>query len=333
MLKVGLPKRAMRRLRSSFGPSTTIRRVTVVVCEPRHNEAVAHPAISLRTLASIERATSALSGQGGWSSTLEDDRQTRRSAPAVDIARPDHQLGRSSSQRELRLYLLNGAELTAGSIAAIAEVFNQRADLEMLYSDAGPPSPGLEQEVDEDEPAPQPWLLPGFSPERLFEQMYLGHLIVLRAGAEPQLLDRARLGGEAAVSWSNLGAMARQATQVAHVPLQLHWRSRHSRRPPVKRQRPWPSKPDPSETAADTNEFKPSISIVMPTNGSSRQLRRGEVVLVEQALRSILERSSYGPLEIVVVVTPGGPRDLMAWLDDVAAFAHANGSEARPSGR
>ena len=52
---------------------------------------------------------------------------------------------------------------------------------------------------------------------------------------------------------------------------------------------------------------QPLVSIVIPTNGQVREVRFEQVVLVDNCVRSIVERSTYENYEIVVVVDDGDP--------------------------
>ncbi len=56
-----------------------------------------------------------------------------------------------------------------------------------------------------------------------------------------------------------------------------------------------------STTSSPTLQREPTVSIVIPTNGQSREVRFEQVILVVHCVRSIVERSTYENYEIVVV--------------------------------
>ncbi|MGI9596453.1 MAG: glycosyltransferase family 2 protein [Acidimicrobiales bacterium] len=58
--------------------------------------------------------------------------------------------------------------------------------------------------------------------------------------------------------------------------------------------------------------ISPPVSIVMPTNGSQREIDGRPTVLCLQAIDSVIDRTTYPDYELVLVITPGAPVDMAA---------------------
>ncbi len=223
-----------------------------------------------------------------------------------------------SGPGDLWLFVVDGAELDLAALSILVEVFDANADLDMAYSDAGA---GTGSDADAgtgssdlaavDADMWGPWLLPGFSPDRLADQFYLGHMVAvrprhLRPSGGWATIDGVRTAPEV------LRPMAEAARRVAHLPMPLYT-------PAPDAGMGEPERAARRQTPDLTGNDRPLVSVVIPTNGSTRRLDRGDRRLVEVAVQSVLA-SDYPRIEIVVVETPGIPDRLVdrlrATVDD-----------------
>jgi GT2 family glycosyltransferase len=155
-----------------------------------------------------------------------------------------------------------------------------------------------------------PELRPGYSPDRLAGQCYLGGVIAVRRRLWDAVLDRRSMKPMALSDHRRMTALGRAARAVAHIPRPLY---RHSAIRTESRRRPEPF-------AADES----SVSVIIPTNGTRRRVRGRDVCLVHQAVASIIDcRTRAGGAspapELVVVTTPGIDDTVVAELRQLAA--------------
>ena len=287
----GFTRRLRRVGRQALVPDTSITRVHVVVFPTDPIQEGFGP--SEVTVASIERAG--------------------RPLMSVDVSvhpPPVHLL--TIDPGVLWLFVLDGAALEPHALSTLVEIFDANPGLDMAYGDAAAIFVDTATDPQVDVASAGPWLLPGFSPDRLAEQFYLGHLVAFRPHRHVAVAGGDEPGpgpwGDVDGPWS-AAALART---VAHVPQPLH--------------RPAPAIGFWEPERSGTSEWRPQselsaadlplVSVVIPTNGSTRDLDRGPVRLVDQAVRSVLS-SHYPHIEIVVVLTPGSPHDLAPCLQEL----------------
>lgn len=172
-----------------------------------------------------------------------------------------------------------------------------------------------------------PFFKPDWSPERLRTQMYTCHFSVLRRSLVEEV------GGfdeefEGSQDWDLVLRVTERAQTVVHVPRVLyHWRMLEtSAAGSGEAAKPWAFEAGaravqahcdrvgfPAKVEMDKRDpgilhlwpqlkQKPPVSIVIPTAGQMRDVRFTPTVLVENCVRSIVERSSYSNYEIVCVV-------------------------------
>ena len=187
-----------------------------------------------------------------------------------------------------------------------------------------------------------PFFKPGFSMDRLRQQMYLGHLVVLRKSLATAV-GGFRSEFDGSQDHDLVLRVVEKARRVLHIPKVLyHWRESPSSTaldPGAKRwayeagvravqahlertgfpataraNEDWPGIID-LEPALDKT---PPVSIVIPTGGTRRMVRGREVLLIEQAVESLVERSSYANYELVVVLDQHSTVDL---VDRIVAAA------------
>ncbi|MBK4346418.1 glycosyltransferase family 2 protein [Lacisediminihabitans changchengi] len=186
--------------------------------------------------------------------------------------------------------LADGAHLEPGALDEVAAVL-ARFPSQLLYGDSREGGAVLRRPV--------------FSPLRLREQDYLGPLRVYSRtvfGTDPSLL-----------------------TDVVHVPRVL---SSAPHRVAVPRgdevQSHWPEaevtrRGDGSRRVRYPVQGEPLVSIIIPTRGSSAVIRGTERVLVVDAVRAIVERSTYRSFEIVIVADDETPQSVIDDLITVGA--------------
>lgn len=245
----------------------------------------------------------------------------------------------------LWLFMLDGAELEPHALTRLVAVFDEHPDLDMAYSDAAARlEPGSDPRLD------GPWLLPGYSPDRLADQFHLGHLVAFRPhrlfpilrGQEKDTAqdpncrpstsrsdagERRNQSGDGDGPWS----LAKLAQTVVHIPEPLYRPA-----PAIGLWEPGPPGRCGRQLRSAGGEADlPLVSVVIPTNGSTRDLDRGPTRLVDQAVRSVLA-SNYPDIEIVVVLTPGSPDDLTPRLQAIVDQHETTGrtltmvTDARP---
>lgn len=171
-----------------------------------------------------------------------------------------------------------------------------------------------------------PFLKPDWSPERMRTQMYTCHLSAFRRS----LIEE--VGGfdgdyEGAQDWDLVLRVTERARKVVHVPRVLyHWRSIATSAAAGEDVKPWAFEAGKRAVQAHCDRIglgarverdledsgvyrleprlarEPAVSIVIPTNGQTREVRYKDIVLVENCVRSIVSDSTYSNYEIVVVV-------------------------------
>jgi O-antigen biosynthesis protein len=188
-----------------------------------------------------------------------------------------------------------------------------------------------------------PFFKPDWSPERLRTQMYTCHLSVLRRSLVEQV------GGfdaeyEGSQDWDLVLKVSERARRVVHVPRVLyHWRMLESSAAGGgEAAKPWAFEAGtralqahceriglPARVERDLDHpgvyhlqprlrQQPSVSIVIPTGGQTREVRFEQIVLVSHCVRSIVETSTYENYEIVCVADSSTDP---AVLDELASIA------------
>jgi GT2 family glycosyltransferase len=185
-----------------------------------------------------------------------------------------------------------------------------------------------------------PFHKPDFSPERLRGQMYLGHLVVYRRSLLAEL-GGFREGFDGSQDYDLALRATERAREVVHVPEVLyHWRihdqsvshrsdnaavfaaarralEEHLMRVGIEGS---------VEQVHPVGVYRirrslaqtPLVSIVVPTRGSTSTVCGEERVLVVDAVQSVLQRSTYPDLEVVVVADTATPPDVRAALYDLS---------------
>jgi GT2 family glycosyltransferase len=182
---------------------------------------------------------------------------------------------------------------------------------------------------------------PDFSPERLRAQNYITHLLVARRA----LVDEVggfRPGYDGAQDHDLVLRLTEVARSVAHVPAVLyHWRQSPRSVTTSSDNKPWAFEAGVRAVAdhcarvgidatVELTDHEgcyrvrrrltatPLVSVVIPTRGSEGRVWGATRVFVVEAVRSILERSTYQHLEFVVVYDTATPEPVLRALRRLA---------------
>jgi O-antigen biosynthesis protein len=223
------------------------------------------------------------------------------------------------AQGEFIVLLDHDDKLHPDALALIDEAINSNPDADYLYTD--------EDKIDRRGFHSRPFFKPDWSPERMRTQMYTCHLSVLRRTLVEEV------GGfdhefEGSQDWDLVLKVTERARAVVHVPRVLyHWRMLEtSAAGGGEEAKPWAFEAGTRAVQAHCDRIDlqaqvehdpedpgiyhlrpvlkrhPLVSIIIPTNGQTREVRYEQVVLVTHCVRSILEKSTYDSYEIVCVV-------------------------------
>lgn len=215
-------------------------------------------------------------------------------------------------------FIAAGDALDLDAVAVLAAALEQHPEAALFYSD--------EDCIGPDGRHAAPYLKPDWSPEHLLSTMYLGRLLVLRKARFLELGGLAVAAGPAADYDLALRATASLAASGAAAPVHLRQVLYHRReaRPPVQAGLPRrDAAADQAvlaallaprgiglETGLRPGSFRPRwpldrarpVTLLILTNSRERRVEgRGTLLLVQNLVRSILERSSYPALRILVV--------------------------------
>jgi O-antigen biosynthesis protein len=217
------------------------------------------------------------------------------------------------------------------ALALVHEALAATPDADYVYTD--------EDKIDEAGHHDAPFFKPDWSPERMRTQMYTCHLSVLRralmeevGGFDPEF--------EGSQDWDIVLKVSERARRVLHVPRVLyHWRTlATSAAGGGEAAKPWAFEAGTRAVQTHCERIgleaevvrdleapgvyhleprlteEPLVSIVIPTAGTTREIRYQEVVLVEHCVQSIVTTSTYKNFEIVVVVDSHVPAETRAAL-------------------
>ncbi len=205
--------------------------------------------------------------------------------------------------------------LTPDALDIVDEVLTADDEVDYVYSD--------EDKIGLDGVHCDRFRKPAWSPERLRAQNYCCHLSVMRRSLVVEL-GGLRSGFDGAQDWDLTLRVTEVARAIAHIPHVLyHWRmvigsvatdieykpyaleagrravAEHLQRVGIE-----------ADVAVTEHLYvdvrrrlttRPKVSIIIPTNASRKRIWGQDVVLVEQCVASIAQRSTYEDYEILVV--------------------------------
>ncbi|HSJ19321.1 MAG TPA: glycosyltransferase [Nocardioidaceae bacterium] len=221
------------------------------------------------------------------------------------------------------------------ALRLVDEAVRAEPEADYVYTD--------EDKVDEHGRRSAPFYKPDWSPERLRTQMYTCHLSVLRRSLVDEVggFDAAFEGSQ---DWDLVLRVTERARKVLHVPQVLyHWRlitTSTAARGEAAKPYAYDAGTRVLQAHCDRIGFlarverdlehsgvyhldpalveHPPVSIVIPTNGGTREVRGEVISLVVHCVRSIVETSTYPDFEIVVVADEPTPPDVLAALRAIA---------------
>ena len=210
-------------------------------------------------------------------------------------------------------------ELRSDALQLVDEALRDTPDADYLYTD--------EDKIDEAGRHSAAFFKPDWSPERFRSQMYTCHLSVLRRS----LVDEVggfHEGFEGSQDWDLVLRVTEKARRVVHVPEMLyHWRTLPNSTASTNALEAKPYAFEAGTRAVQAHcerigfeavvvaddklggvyhlnpdlRDHPSVSIVIPTAGTRREVRGEMVTLVTHCVDSIVTTSTYENFEIVVV--------------------------------
>lgn len=240
--------------------------------------------------------------------------------------------GIQASRGEFIALLDHDDQLTADALETVRELLVENSDIDYVYSD--------EDKVSEDGQYFGHFRKPRFSPERLRNQNYCCHFSVLRSSLVKEL-GGFREGFDGSQDYDLFLRITEQARAIAHIPKVLyHWRSVQGSTSLDADAKPYAliaaqkavqehlDRSGISGTVVTTPEFylktirtltkHPKVSIIIPTCGTSKRVWGRDMVLVETAVSSIMQRSTYDNYEIVVVYDSHTPPEILTRISNIA---------------
>lgn len=205
--------------------------------------------------------------------------------------------------------------LSANALQTVARIIEENENVDYIYSD--------EDKVDESGKHYDIFKKPSFSPERLRGQNYCCHLSVFRSSLMTEL-GGFRKGFEGAQDYDLILRATEKARKIVHIPEVLyHWRVvlgstagdanakpytiESGRRAVAEHCERIGLDADVTSTTGGYVHVKrkvkqdQKVSIIIPTRGDCKRIWGVETCLVANAVESIIQRSTYRNLEIVIV--------------------------------
>jgi GT2 family glycosyltransferase len=214
--------------------------------------------------------------------------------------------------------------LAAGACAALRALLDQDEQIDIVYSD--------EDKVDENGHFYGRFRKPDWSPERLRHQNYLSHLTVIRRALIEEV-GGLRPEFDGSQDYDLVLRCSERAQRIVHIPEVLyHWRAiatstasdpaakptahlaavravqEHLDRQGVVGQASL--MPNMYIDVQRLPEWRPSVSIVIPSRGSVGRIGGAPTCLVENCVASIFAVSTYSEIEVIVVLDEESPEDL-----------------------
>ncbi len=240
------------------------------------------------------------------------------------------------AQGEFIALLDNDDTLAPHALGTMAWEINRFSDVDLAFSDEDHLAHDTGERRD-------PYFKPGFSMARLRQQMYLGHLLVIRREIA-QHIGGFRSEMDGSQDHDIALRVAEQARRVMHIPQILyHWRESPTSTALNIDSKSWaydagvravsdhlkrtkfPANARKGKIFGVTEiepqlDIEPLVSIVIPTGFSTRIVRGERRVLVDLAVQSILDNSSYSNYEIIVVIDAKSDLEQAKYLEELDAI-------------
>jgi len=223
-------------------------------------------------------------------------------------------------------------ELAPDALAEMTRAINASPDADVLYSD--------EDKLDPGGVRCDPFMKPDWSPEHFLSSMYTCHFTVVRRSLVDDV-QGFREGFEGAQDYDLWLRLSERTGRIVHVPRVLyHWRKipGSAAASPI-------AKPYAVEAARRALEEhvarrgidatvepgiavglwrvrrriqgEPRVTVVVPTDGRSAEMRGGRVDLLVNCLQSVVARTTYAHYDILVVDNGTLSPEALAFLQDV----------------
>lgn len=219
------------------------------------------------------------------------------------------------------------------ALQKVADVFTTFDDVDYVYTD--------EDVVTLDGKRVSPFYKPDWSPERFRCQMYTCHLSSIRR----TLFDEVggfRDGYDGSQDWDLMLRVTERARRIVHAPEVLyHWRTVPTSVLAGEDVKPYAYESAKKAIASHcervgidgevvelearghfrvrrTIDEAPLVSIVIPTRGDAGRTWGAKRTMVTEAVRSVIDRSTYEHIEVVVVYDTVTPPEVLLDLRDIA---------------
>lgn len=224
---------------------------------------------------------------------------------------------------EYVLLLDHDDELSHDCLYHIVERINKDANLDLIYSD--------EDKIDENGSHSMPHFKPQWCPDSFMSRNYIGHVVVCRTNLLKEI-GGFRTGFEGSQDYDMLLRFTERTQQIGHIPKILyHWRIHAASTASLEDAKPYAyeaARKALTEACERRNEpaevrfisilrgyyapryqikDKPKVSIIIPTKDQAH--------ILETALRSIFETSSWKNFEVIVVSNNSSEKSLFQLLN------------------
>jgi GT2 family glycosyltransferase len=218
-------------------------------------------------------------------------------------------------------FLDHDDELPPDALAEVVRHINLRPDVDVIYSD--------EDKLDLQGARCDPYFKPDWSPEHFLACMYTCHLMVVRRQLVVDV-GGFRAGYEGAQDYDLLLRVMERTRRIGHIPRVLyHWRKLPESTASAGVAKPWALDAGRAaledyvrRSAVDAEVVpggapgvyrvrhgivdRPLVSIIIPTAGRLREVGGRTVDVLANAIRSIVQQTSYENYELVIVADRDG---------------------------
>lgn len=237
--------------------------------------------------------------------------------------------GLAAAQGEYVAFLDHDDVLRSDAVETMLDATQNRS-VDVVYSD--------HDFIDADGFHLGPCLKPAWSPERLRNQNYITHFVMARRSLVDEV-GRLRSGYDGAQDHDLMLRLGEEANRIEHVDeILYHWRQAPSSVSSGGDAKPWAFEAGLRAVADHCQRVgidaevgftehegiyrvrhrvadpQPLVSVLIPTRGSAGVVWGVDRCFVTEAVRSIVERSTYENLEFVVIIDDDTPAPVIAML-------------------